>query len=556
MLPCNMIRSPQPRPTTSPSPRILPLPPFSHTDPPTLRLSPLPTPPNSTHPTQLDTPVPLQPLCYQSHPHSFRHTWGCPSVFTFHSELSAPRRPSRKCPHQCPHQRHSASLRRPLFSYSYTLHCTYQNAISPLFFSLRTLCRKHPGWAYPFAFSVGAHRSALPGGARGLVYTLVGSFAVNNHDSVPASRSGLHPDFWFDGRHRHACLRLYLASRFRPSPVAAPEHLRTQRKGRRIFDHWDRGPCRLDWRKALPRSRKSARVFCRPLAATLQPLRFRLVRRFPRRIYRAAHSRSTSKNPLARISGHLFARGLRRLWHWTHRMPALRRRRLWRFHFAPLGHEFSERPCADHSPRPSHSYLRILHLDWDRGVSLAHGHESSQGTQSQRRDFLQLPHPYWRRPFFDRDDSYQPAFVFRHVQRADGKRCLHPPRRGVALASQKPIPRPEERASHRRAYRLARRCSPTRIPSPHTGMSTSRALAHVRFDDRRSRSPRFPESDCHHAQSRTDCRDRHFFRAEHAAPRRRPESQWLRPCHHLRIRCQGFLRRAAALCVVGSCAVD
>src|SRR5689334_13325995 len=132
MLSSNMIRSPQPRPTTSSSPRTLPLPPFAHTDPPILRLSPLPNSPNSTHPTQLDTPVPPQPLCFQSNPHAFRHTWGCPSVSTFHSELSTPRRPFRTCPHQSPYQCHSAPLSRPLFSYSYELFCAAQTAISHL----------------------------------------------------------------------------------------------------------------------------------------------------------------------------------------------------------------------------------------------------------------------------------------------------------------------------------------------------------------------------------------------------------------------------------------
>jgi hypothetical protein len=78
MLPCNMIRSPQPRPATSSSRRRLPLAPFHCTYRPMLCLSPLPTSPNSTHPSQLDTPVPPQPLCYQSHPHAFRHTWGVP----------------------------------------------------------------------------------------------------------------------------------------------------------------------------------------------------------------------------------------------------------------------------------------------------------------------------------------------------------------------------------------------------------------------------------------------------------------------------------------------
>ena len=112
-------------------------------------LSSLPAPPNSTHPSQLDTPVPPQPLCFQSNPHTFRHTWGCPSVSTFHFELSTPRRSFRTCPRQRPDQRHSASIIRPLFSYSYALLCTKQNVISHLFISLRTLCRKHPGWGYP-----------------------------------------------------------------------------------------------------------------------------------------------------------------------------------------------------------------------------------------------------------------------------------------------------------------------------------------------------------------------------------------------------------------------
>ena len=87
-----MIRSRQPRPATSPSPRILPLSPFSYTHPPILRLSPLPISPNSTHPTQLDTPVPPQLLCYQSNPHAFRHTWGCASVHTLHlRQLQSPK---------------------------------------------------------------------------------------------------------------------------------------------------------------------------------------------------------------------------------------------------------------------------------------------------------------------------------------------------------------------------------------------------------------------------------------------------------------------------------
>ena len=151
MLPCKMIRSRLPRPATSPSPRTLPLPLFSHTYRPNLRLSPLPASPKSTDPTQLDTPVPSQPHCYQSNAHTFRHTWGWASVSTFHFELSTPHRSFRTCLHLRPHRCHSASLSRPLFSYSYALFCAAQNAISHLFIPLRTLCAKHPGWRTPQA---------------------------------------------------------------------------------------------------------------------------------------------------------------------------------------------------------------------------------------------------------------------------------------------------------------------------------------------------------------------------------------------------------------------
>ena len=138
-----MIQSPQTRPATSPSRQRLPLSTFSRTGlaVPFSRL-PLPNSPNST---QLDTPVPPQPPCFQSHPHTFRHTWGCPSVSTFHFELSTLNRSVRTCPHQC----HSASISRPLFSCSYALFCRMQIAISGLFNAFRTLCTKHPGWGYP-----------------------------------------------------------------------------------------------------------------------------------------------------------------------------------------------------------------------------------------------------------------------------------------------------------------------------------------------------------------------------------------------------------------------
>jgi len=150
MLPCNMIRSRQPRPATSSSLRRLPLSPFYYTHRPILCLSPLFTSPNSTHPSQLDTPVPSQPLCYQLHPHTFRHTWGCASVSTFDFELSTLNCSFRKSPHQY----HSKCFSRPLFSYSYALFCHVQNANSCILNHLRTLCEKHPRWGLPHSSNI------------------------------------------------------------------------------------------------------------------------------------------------------------------------------------------------------------------------------------------------------------------------------------------------------------------------------------------------------------------------------------------------------------------
>ena len=69
----------------------------------------------------------------------------CPSVSTFHFELSTPQGSSHEGPHQFSYQCHSAPLIRPLFSCSYALFCPAQIAISHLFFSLPTLCTNHPG---------------------------------------------------------------------------------------------------------------------------------------------------------------------------------------------------------------------------------------------------------------------------------------------------------------------------------------------------------------------------------------------------------------------------
>ena len=140
-----MIQSRQPRPATSPFLRNLPLSPFYCTYRPNLCLSPLPTSTNSTHPSQLDTPAPSQLLCYQSHPHAFRHTWECAPVSTSHFERSTWNRSFRKSPHQY----HSKCFSRPLFSYSYALFCHAQNTNSRILNHLRTLCTKHPGWGYP-----------------------------------------------------------------------------------------------------------------------------------------------------------------------------------------------------------------------------------------------------------------------------------------------------------------------------------------------------------------------------------------------------------------------
>jgi hypothetical protein len=60
------------------------------------------------------------------------------------------------------HQYHSTRFTAPLFSYSYALFCTAQDAISNPFCAFRTLCGKHPGWGIPpFSLRGSAHSASL-----------------------------------------------------------------------------------------------------------------------------------------------------------------------------------------------------------------------------------------------------------------------------------------------------------------------------------------------------------------------------------------------------------
>ena len=54
------------------------------------------------------------------------------------------------------HRYHSTRLTHPLFSYSYALFCTAQNAISNLFCAFHTLSGKHSGWGIPLFFLRGS----------------------------------------------------------------------------------------------------------------------------------------------------------------------------------------------------------------------------------------------------------------------------------------------------------------------------------------------------------------------------------------------------------------
>ena len=79
-----------------------------------------------------------------------------------------------------PHQYHSMELTLPLFSYSYALFCTAQNAISNHFRLFRTLCTKHPGGGTPFQPDCLALPSCLCPG--------LAEFRVSNFDFRPSFR--------------------------------------------------------------------------------------------------------------------------------------------------------------------------------------------------------------------------------------------------------------------------------------------------------------------------------------------------------------------------------
>jgi hypothetical protein len=67
------------------------------------------------------------------------------SSCSFDFSQSAPNRSFR----QSPYQYHSKAFGLPLFSCSYALFCTTQNAICSRFNLFHTLCTKHPGWRLP-----------------------------------------------------------------------------------------------------------------------------------------------------------------------------------------------------------------------------------------------------------------------------------------------------------------------------------------------------------------------------------------------------------------------
>src|SRR5438445_1643569 len=187
-------------------------------------------------------------------------------------------------------------------------------------------------------------------------------------------------------------------------------------------------------------------MLCRPVAFALQPLWIRLVRWISRWIYRASDHGAPSENSFAAFSGYLFPRGMRRLRHRTHRLPALRRWRLRQAHNMALavGHGFAQRRSsynrnvcavglAGRLPRLSNAALRICHLARHRRISLAHGNEIPARPQAYGPDFCRLPDSDRHRAFPGRIHPHQPALVFGFVQRASRKRALHPDWRSAVV---------------------------------------------------------------------------------------------------------------------------
>jgi hypothetical protein len=88
------------------------------------------------------------------------------------SSFNVKRSPFNFRPPQSPHQYHSTSFSRPLFSYSYALFCRAHYANSRIFKHLCTLCEKHPGWVAPRSIRSGSlYTPGIPSQASPLLTT-------------------------------------------------------------------------------------------------------------------------------------------------------------------------------------------------------------------------------------------------------------------------------------------------------------------------------------------------------------------------------------------------
>src|SRR6266481_4844004 len=267
-----------------------------------------------------------------------------------------------------------------------------------------------------------------------LMYTFRGARNSSICDPFSAHWAADYPDVRVDGGDGAARRRLRFAGRFQPAKHATSERIQAELQGRRVPDYRDCGIGGTRRGAAVSRAGKPERVLCESLATAFQPVRFRMVWRADRRLCCASDPGTEIGNSAARISGYLLTGSVRRLRHRQDWLPAFRRQRLWRAHFAAVGNELSERRRADHGAGASHAHLRILGLAGDCRVPLAHGNKNAARAQSQGRDFLQLFDFDGRRAIPSRVYPHQPAFVVRHVERADRESSLHSCRRGVTLA--------------------------------------------------------------------------------------------------------------------------